>query len=346
MREIPIDLTTSSLEGPVTLEWIRSLPKAELHLHLLGAIRPATAFELAHRYATTFPARTPQDWRRHFATGDLALFVDSFIGLFDLLRTEEEFFRVAWEVSQDLAKEGIRYAEPRVTLTSHLSRSVPMEAIQSGLSEAAMKAKRELGLTLAWVVDFPRILGVETAQIALREAIRGRDWGVVGFDVAGYEGPGITDDELAKVYSEARSAGLGATAHAGEVGNPAHVWAAIDRLKVDRIGHGVRAAEDEALLGELAKRCIPIETNPTCNVLLGAVSSIATHPLELFRQRGIPISINTDDPSLFGITLTEEIHLVAKTFNWTRGQVLEVVGNAWRSRFLENTEGSMDSRPS
>ena len=316
-----------------TLEWIRAQPKAELHLHLLGAIRPRTALELAERHRVGFPLRSEREWVPFFSAGDLSAFVTAFTALFDLLRTKEDFERVAREVFQDLAADGIAYAEPRITLTSHLSRGVALGALVEGLSAARVFARAEWNLEIGWIVDFPRVLGREVGERALQEAMAGREWGVVGFDIAGYEGSFGDESYLVDLFRRARESGLGTTAHAGEIGSSARVRTAVEDWKVDRIGHGIQAAGDTEVMRLLAENRIPLEIAPTSNLLLGVVDSLESHPIEILRRAGVPVTVNTDDPSLFGTTLSRELRSVAETFRWSWEVVEEVISNAWEFRF-------------
>lgn len=317
----------------VDLDWIRAQKKAELHVHLFGAIRPGTALELAEKHRVPFPIRSEEDWIPYFTRGGLAAFVEGFIALFEIARTEEDFFRIAVEAAEDWSREGVAYTEPRLTLTSHFSRGVDFETVFSGLEEARKIALERHRMAIRWIVDFPRILGPETGRMALDAAERAREFGVVGFDIAGYEGPYGEEEDWRRLFLDAKDRGLRTTAHAGEVGSPLNVRRAVEDWKVDRIGHGVRAVEDPALLDLLSERGIPIEVSPTCNVLLGNVSDLESHPLEIFRQKGIPIILNTDDPTLFGVTLSEEIHRTATTFGWDRPTTLRVIENGWVHRF-------------
>lgn len=317
----------------IELAWIRSLRKAELHLHLLGAVRPQTALDLAQQHQVDFPVRRLEEWIPFFTSGHLGDFVEAFIRLFDLIRSREDFERVAREVFEDLAADGVLYAEPRVTVTSHLSRGIDLDEMAAGLSDAASYAERELGLVIGWIVDYPRILGPKIADRALDEAIRGREWGVVGFDVAGYETPTAADPRFERLFHKAREAGLGITAHAGEIGPPENVRYAVEKLKVDRIGHGIRAVHDPSLVKLLAERRIPLEICPSSNLRLKGVDKLENHPVDRLRTEGVIVTLNTDDPSLFGITLSEEIHTVAAAFGWSRDTILETVDNAWKCRF-------------
>ena len=324
---------TTDLDNAVSLEWIRAIPKAELHIHLLGAIRPRTALELARRHKVDLPFDSLEFWTPFFCTGNLAQFVERFILLFPLLREKEDFERVGREVFEDLHADGIRSVEPRITLTSHLLRGVSEEAIGEGLAAAACYAHETLGMKVRWIVDFPRILGLQVGRLALEAAIRGIAWGVAGFDIAGYEGPGEDDPAYCAIFARAREAGLHLTAHAGETGPPEHIRIAINEWGVERIGHGIQASRDSDLAEELASRKIPLEICPTSNIALGAVPDIYSHPLETFRQQSLRITINSDDPSLFGTTLSREYLIAAAAFGWDRETVLKIIEEGWLAAF-------------
>lgn len=319
--------------APLTPEWIQSLPKAELHIHLLGGIRGQTATELARKHQVMLPYNPSHGWGSIFHQRSLTAFVESFIPLFELMQDAQDFELVASEVLADLALDGVKYVEPRITITSHLSRGVKVEAIAEGLSQAAEQAKATHGIEVGWIIDFPRVLGIQTAELALSQAIQGRTWGVVGFDIAGYEGRSPEDPSLIRIFEKAHEAGLGITAHVGEKGPPDHIWTAIRDWKVDRIGHGIQACHDQALIEELARREIPLEVCPSSNVALGAFPNYVSHPVEALFRAGIPVILGTDDPSLFGTTLSEEILRTAETFGWSQADVQAVADNGWRYRF-------------
>ncbi len=318
---------------PVTLDWVRNQEKAELHVHLLGAIRPSTALEIAANNSIPFPISEERKWIPFFTRGDLAHFVEGFISLFEIIKTAEDLHRVVLEAAEDWANDGITYSEPRVTVTSHVARGLEADSLLSILKASRLEARRRFGIEIQWMVDFPRILGSETGWQALEIATKGMNSGIVGFDIAGYEGSLELDSEWRLLFQEAKTKGLRTTAHSGEIGSAAHVRAAVEDWGVERIGHGTRAVEDETVMDLLLTKNIPIEVNPTCNVLLGNVDSLGSHPLEVFRKRGIPITLNTDDPSLFGISLSEEIYRTAHQFGWDRQVTQSVIANGWRYRF-------------
>ncbi len=327
---------TGKQKEPLTLEWVRSLPKADLHIHLLGGIRAQTAVDLARKNRIRLPYDPVHDWGGAFHQRSLSSFVENFISLFDLLKDTSDFERLATEVLEDLALDGVRYAEPRITVTSHLARGVSEVAVSEGLFHAAGIARKSYGIEVGWIIDFPRVLGMQTAESALACAIRGKSWGVVGFDIAGYEGHSPEDPALVRVFEKAHEAGLGVTAHVGEKGPPEHVWTALRNWRVNRIGHGIQSIQDPALIEELVARQIPLEVCPSSNVALGAVPSYVDHPVDRLHRAGIPIALGTDDPSLFGITLSEEILRTADLSGWSRADIEKVVENGWRYRFGGN----------
>ena len=156
---------------------------------------------------------------------------------------------------------------------------------------------------------------------------------MVGFDIAGYEGHSPEDPALIEVFEKAREAGLGLTAHVGEKGPPDHVWTAICDWKVNRIGHGIQSIHDSVLVEELVRRQIPLEICPSSNVALGVVPSYMDHPVDRLYRACVPVTLNTDDSTLFGTTLSEEILRTADLFGWSRADIEEVVENGWRYRF-------------
>ncbi len=331
-------------KDPPTLEWVRALPKSDLHLHLLGGIRAQTAVDLARKNKIKLPYDPIRDWGGAFHQRSLSSFVESFISLFELLKDARDFERLAREVLEDLAMDGVKYAEPRITITSHLARGVSEEALSQGLHRAMVTAKKDYGIEVGWVIDFPRVLGLQTAESALAHAVRGRSWGVVGFDIAGYEGRQPEDPALAVIFERAREAGLGVTAHVGEKGPPEHVWTAIRDWKVNRIGHGIQSLQDPALIEELVRKQIPLEICPSSNVALGAVPSYVEHPVDRLYRAGVPVTLGTDDPTLFGTTLSEEILRAADLFGWSRADIEKVVENGWRYRFPA-VESPKDTSP-
>ena len=287
-----------------------ALPKTELHLHALGALRPSTVVELARaKEAAVLPA-AERGAAQGYRFEHLSAFVEFFTGLFELVRTPADFERVTYELLEDAARLGVRYAEPRWTPTSHVSRGATVDGMWSGLEAGRRAAERRHGIVARWVVDFPRGLPVAVAEEAATIAIATRDRGTVGFDIAGDERAVAADARFAPAFARARRAGLVATAHAGEGAGPESVRGALDLYGASRIGHGTRSGEDPALVERLAREGVTLEVCPTSNERLGVVPSVAVHPVRAFLDAGLAVVVSSDDPSLFGTdVVTEHLRL-------------------------------------
>lgn len=291
-------------------ERLRRLPKTELHLHALGALRPGTVVELARAKNAPILAAAERGAAEGHHFENLSTFVEFFIGLFGLVTRPAEFERVAYEILEDAALQGVRYAEPRWGPTSHLSRGATVDGMWAGLEAGRASAERVHGIVARWIVDFPRSLPVSVAEESVGIAAATRDRGTVGFDIAGDERAVAADPMFAPVFRRARAAGLHCVAHAGEAAGPSSVWGALDLYGATRIGHGTRSVEDPRLLARLAREGIPLEVCPTSNVRLNVAPSIAAHPISKILEAGVPIAVSSDDPTLFSTDLLREYELL------------------------------------
>jgi len=283
-----------------------ALPKTELHLHALGALRPATVVELARRKASPVLEAAERGAAEGYAFENLSTFVEFFVGLFGLVTSPAEFERVAYELLEDAALLGVRYAEVRWTPVSHTTRGATVDGMWAGLEAGRAAAERRHGIVARWIVDFPRSLPLAVAEEACGVAVATRDRGTVGLDISGDERAVAADPRFVPVFARARRAGLAVVAHAGEGAGPESVVGALDRYGATRIGHGTRAVEDPALLDRLARGTVPLEVCPTSNERLRVVASVAAHPVATFVRRGVPVVISSDDPSLFGTDVVHE----------------------------------------
>ncbi len=283
-----------------------ALPKTELHLHALGALRPGTVVEFARRKGAAILPVAERGAAEGYAFENLSTFVEFFVGLFGLVTTPAEFERVAYELLEDAALLGVRYAEVRWTPVSHTTRGATVDGMWAGLEAARAAAARRHGIVARWIVDFPRSLPLAVADEACGIAIATRDRGTVALDISGDERAVAADPKFAPVFARARRAGLAVVAHAGEGAGPESVVGALDAYGATRIGHGTRSIEDPALLDRLARGPVPLEVCPTSNEALGVVASVAAHPVATFVARGVPVVVSSDDPSLFGTDLVHE----------------------------------------
>lgn len=321
-------------------EFIAAMPKAELHVHLEGAIHPDTLLTLARRHAALdqLPAQDVEGLREWFVFRDFPHFIQVYMTIQALLRTPEDFATIVYECGRDMAAQNIRYRELTVTTFTHThlqGKSITIEEILAGLSEGRQAAQDEFGVEMRWVIDVPRNASfrsgqynAEPADVSLVHALKGQEHGVVGFGLGGYE-VGAPPEPFAHAFMAAKAAGLRSLPHAGETMGAASVWGAIETLQADRIGHGVRAIEDPALLTVLRDRQIPLEVNPGSNLRLGIYPTAAHHPFWHLDRMGLLLTVNSDDPPLFGTQLVDEYQWLADTFGYTDIELARLARNAF-----------------
>lgn len=318
--------------------YLRAAPKAELHVHLEGSIRPEVLLRLARRNGATLPYDTPEGLRQWFTFRDFAHFIEIYVAITRCLRTEEDYAEIAYEHGADMARQGIRYAEVTFSPSTHWLLGVPHDVYFAGLTRGRERARAELGVEIAWVFDIVRDVGTpertaRAADYTTATAIADRAHGVVALGLGGME-QGHPPEPFAPHFERARAAGLHADPHAGETAGPESVWGAIRALGAERIGHGVHSIEDPALVAYLAEHRLPLEVNPTSNIRLGVYRGYAEHPLLRLYEAGVPLTVNSDDGPLFNTTLTDEVLLLASQFGLTVAQIDELLLNGVRHSFL------------
>lgn len=303
------------------MDWFERVPKVELHVHLEGAVPLPALWELLRKYGGDPSVPDPEALARRFRFRDFQQFVEVFQWLVRWFREYEDFTHVAEAVARDLARQNIRYVEmhyaPPIFARFGLGVAEITEAVRAGLG-------RVPGVEVGLVADLVRDLGPAKGAATLAALGEAKELGVVGIGIGGSE-HAFPPEPFEKVYEEARRLGLRTTAHAGEGAGPESIWGAIRTLRVDRIGHGTRAEEDESLLDHLVERRIPVEMCPLSNVRTGVVKSYDQHPVRRYRDRGILVSVSTDDPSMFGNSLAEELRLLESTFGFSRDEVREMI---------------------
>ena len=303
---------------------IADLPKVELHLHLEGSLRPDTMFELARRHQIHLGADSAEDLMGRYRFGSFDSFLELFIQGLEVLQTAEDFTLAVTALATELAAQRVRYAEVTTTPFNHHRRAISMAAYVAGLDEGRRQARAEHGVEINWVCDIPRELEDPASEFTV-DLITGADApeGVVALGLGGPEA-GFPPELFADSFGRAQAAGFGSVPHAGETVGPASVWGAIRSLHADRIGHGVRAVEDPALLSHLAEHGIPLEVSMTSNVLLGVSPSIEQHQIGALLEAGVKVTLNTDDPAYFGTTLTRELELAHQIHNLSLPQLAEM----------------------
>jgi adenosine deaminase len=300
-------------------DWYERLPKVELHLHMEGAIPYDALWELVRKYDGDVQSRKALEKR--FEYRDFAHFIETWLWKNQFLREYEDFQFIAEAVAKDLASQNIRYAEaffsPPDFIHHGLQTQAITEAIRMGLDAVD-------GIEVALVADLVRDFGPRQGEATLTEINEVKDLGVAGVGIGGSE-RGFPPEQFEAVFKKARRLGFYTSAHAGEAAGAESVWGAIRSLKVDRIGHGTRAEEDDPLLDYLVEHKVPVEMCPMSNVRTGVVESYEEHPVRRYYERGIFLSINTDDPKMFGNSLAEEYMMLVEKQGFTPAEIKKLV---------------------
>ncbi|MGB9458512.1 MAG: adenosine deaminase [Bryobacteraceae bacterium] len=295
-------------------------PKAELHLHLEGSADAETLHELD-------PATPLAELRALYHYPDFAAFLKTFGAVVVRLARPEDYALVTRRLLERLAAQNVRYAEIIIAAGVVLWKKQEFAPIFDAIHDAA----RCSPVTVRWILDAVRQFGVEPAWEVARLAAARQDRGVVAIGIGGSEERGPAE-WFTDVFAFAKSAGLHLTAHAGESGGPESVWAAL-RLGAERIGHGIAAVRDPALLRHLRDRDIPLEISITSNLVTGVVKRLEDHPIRALYDAQVPIILNTDDPAMFGCTLTDEYRLAARAFHFTELELRGIAANGFRYAF-------------
>lgn len=309
--------------------FIRQLPKAELHLHLEGAVEPATLLELrtAHGDRATLAELAPL-----YRYTDFASFLMAFKAVSEHLRGPEDYELITYRLMQRLKQENVLHAEVYVSVGVCLWRKQDFTAIFEGLERGRARGARDFGISLLWIFDATRHFGVEEAQKVFELAVRYQDRHVIGVGIGGDEVK-APPELFRSVYGYAADHGLRLTAHAGETAGPESIWGALN-LNAERIGHGLTAAQDADLIEELAQRQVPVEICITSNVRTGLCPSVSEHPVKRYFDQGLMITLNSDDPALFGTTLSREYQVAQDAFGFSDEHLRELARNSFEASFL------------
>jgi len=277
---------------------LRTMPKAELHIHVEGSLEPELMFKLAARHGVALPYASVEALRAAYDFADLQSFLDLYYAGAAVLRTEADFFDLALAYLERAAADNVVHTEIFFDPQTHTARGVPIDAVILGLAHACRRAHAEWGLSATLILCFLRHLSEDDALATLRAALPWREHFIgVGLDSSEFGHP---PEKFARVFERARALGLHVVAHAGEEGPPAYVESALDVLKVQRIDHGVRALESTALTARLARDRVPLTVCPLSNVKLRVFPTLTEHNLPALLAAGLVATVNSDDPAYFG----------------------------------------------
>ena len=304
-------------------DFVLAMPKAELHLHLEGAVEPETLHDLD-------PATPVEEFRALYSYADFDAFLKAFGAVGKLLRGPADYALATRRLLERLAEQNVRYAEIMLAACVVLWKGQQFAPIFDAVCEATAGSPVEV----RWILDAVRQFGAEQAREVAQLAAERLDRGVVAFGIGGSEerGPAAWFTE---VFAFAKHAGLRLTAHAGESMGPESVWAAL-ALGAERIGHGIAAVHDPALMRHLRERDIPLEISITSNLVTGVVTRLEDHPVRRLFDAGVPIVLNTDDPAMFGCTLVGEYRLAARHFGFSEAELRGIAENGFRYAFRQS----------
>ncbi|MBV8631190.1 MAG: adenosine deaminase [Silvibacterium sp.] len=315
------------------MSFIRRLPKAELHLHLEGTVAPETLVELSRRHDSQ-PLSLVQTEGIYQYT-DFTGFLMAFKAVTERLHTPEDYELVAYRMLERLARQGVVHAEVYIAVgvIYYWGRS-DVEPLFEGIECARVKAEQEFGITTYWIFDAVRQFGVDAAARVFRKAaeMRQRYSSIIGIGIGGDErhtGP----EPFRRLYADAREAGLRLTAHAGESVGPEGIWGALN-IGAERIGHGLTAIHDAELMGVLAERQVPIEICISSNLRTGCCALVAGHPVRRYFDSGLMVTLNSDDPAMFGSDLVNEYRIAQDDFGFSNEHLRELAANSIEASFL------------
>lgn len=309
--------------------FIQALAKAELHLHLEGSVTPETLVELRQRNnkATELAeAQALYDYK------DFLGFLMAFKTLTEDLQTPADYELITYRLMEQLKSQNVLHAEVYVSVGVCLWRKQNFDAIFEGLERGRERGERDFGISLLWIFDAVRQFGAEAAQSVFELAAKYHDRNVIGIGIGGDEQK-AAPELFREQYAYATDHGLRLTAHAGESAGPESIWGALN-LGAERIGHGLTACQDQELMEELAIRQIPIEICMTSNLRTGCCTNLHEHPVRRYFDQGLMITLNSDDPAMFGSTLNEEYELAQKEFGFTDEHARELARNSFEASFL------------
>lgn len=296
-----------------------NVPTAELHLHLEGTLEPELILALAERNGIALSSADVDELRERYRFGDLRSFLHLYYDNMAVLRTAADFSDMTRAYLARARTAGVRHAEVFVDPQAHTVRQVPLGEVMEGVTEALAASEREFGLSSGLIVTFLRDLPVSSAMETLDELLRlGHPFLGIGLDSAEVGHP---PGPFREVFARARAEGLAAVAHAGEEGPPAYIWEALDTLQVTRIDHGVRCLEDDRLVERLVGEAVPLTVCPLSNVALRVVETMSDHPLPAMLERGLKVTVNSDDPAYFGGYVDDNYAALVEHLGLDRGQI-------------------------
>ncbi|GGP58883.1 aminodeoxyfutalosine deaminase [Streptomyces sindenensis] len=291
---------------------------------------------MAARHPDSKVPTDPEALVDYFTFTDFAHFIEVYLSVVDLVRTPEDVRLLTFEVARDMARQNIRYAELTVTPFSSTRRGIPEAGFMEAIEDARKAAEAELGVVLRWCFDIPGEAGLQSAEETVRLAVEHRPEGLVSFGLGGPE-IGVDRPQFKPYFDRAIAEGLHSVPHAGETTGPQTIWDALTALRAERIGHGTSSVRDPKLLEHLAEHRIALEVCPTSNIATRAVTDIERHPIREMVRAGVLVTVNSDDPPMFGTDLNNEYAVAARLLELDERGIADLAKNAVEASFLDPT---------
>lgn len=314
-------------------DFLRALPKAELHLHIEGSLEPELMFKLAERNRLELPYQSVEEVRAAYQFSNLQSFLDIYYQSAAVLLTEQDFYDLTWAYLLKCQEEGVVHTELFFDPQTHTERGIEIGTVFGGISRALADAAVQLGISSELILCFLRHLSEQDAITCLESAMPYLEHIIaVGLDSSELGHP---PSKFQKVFEQAMEYGLKTVAHAGEEGPPQYIHEALNLLRVDRIDHGVRCVEDSELVSRLIEDQIPLTVCPLSNIKLCVFDELAQHNILEMLNQGLKVTVNSDDPAFFGGYVLENYEAMARELGMTRGQAAQLAANSIESSFLD-----------
>jgi adenosine deaminase len=318
------------------IELIRALPKAELHVHIEGTFEPELMFAIAQRNQIQIPYQSVEEVKQAYNFHNLQSFLDIYYAGANVLVYEQDFYDLAWAYFEKCAEDRVVHTEMFFDPQTHTERGVAFATVLAGLKRACKDAQEKLGISSQLIMCFLRHLSEEKAFETLEQALPFKDDIIaIGLDSSEVGHPPA---KFERVFAKAREAGFLIVAHAGEEGPPAYIWEALDVLKVNRIDHGVRSEEDEQLMVRLIAEKMPLTVCPLSNLKLCVVNDMGEHNIRRLLQKGVHVTVNSDDPSYFGGYMNDNFVAIQQALDLSNDELKQLAINSFEASFISDDE--------
>jgi adenosine deaminase len=317
----------------VNREWLNALPKLELHIHLEGSLEPELLFKLAQRNEIDLAFQTVDQLRQAYEFSNLQDFLDIYYQGANVLLVEQDFYDLTWAYLKKCQQQNVVHVEPFFDPQTHTDRGIPFETVINGISRALKDGEALLGISSELIMCFLRHLSEEAAFDTLEQAAPFLDR-IKGIGLDSSEN-GHPPEKFSRVFARARESGLLTVAHAGEEGPAEYIWTAINDLKVARVDHGVRATDDPKLIAHLVETRMPLTVCPLSNTKLRVFDKMSRHNILEMLDKGVCVTVNSDDPAYFGGYMTENFEALAQALNLTEKQAVQLVLNSIEASFAD-----------